>query len=116
MAVASITDTEPQQEQQERQKMNTINVTIQEQYNSTTQTTNHEETKVETTKPDAKVETSKPDANLKQILDYMKFLSEKVDKIENQNLNQQLVSLDTNYSSGYIETKNLLSLWLSGCS
>ena len=69
--------------------MNTMNVTIQEQYNSTTQTTNHEETKVETTKPDAKVETSKPDANLKQILDYMKFLSEKVDKIENQNLNQQ---------------------------
>ena len=89
MAVASITDTEPQQEQQECQNMNTMNVTIQEQYNSTTQTTNHEETKVETTKPDAKVETSKPDANLKQILDYMKFLSEKVDKIENQNLNQQ---------------------------
>lgn len=79
IAVESITDTEPQQEQQERQNMNTINVTIQEQYNSTTQTTNHEETMGETTKPDA---------NLKQILDFMKILSDKVDKIENQNLNQ----------------------------
>ena len=75
MAVASITDTEPQQEQQECQNTNTMNVTIQEQYNSTTQTTNHEETKVETTKPDA---------NLKQIIDFMKLLSEKVDKTENQ--------------------------------
>ena len=80
MAVASITDTEPQQEQQECQNTNTMNVTIQEQYNSTTQTTNNVETKGETTKPDA---------NLKQILDFMKILSEKVDKIENQNLNQQ---------------------------
>ena len=83
IAVASITDTEPQQEQQERQNMNTMNVTIQEQYNSTTQTTNNVETKGETTKPDA---------NLKQILDFMKILSEKVDKIENQNNNGNLMN------------------------
>ena len=57
-----------------------MNVTIQEQYNSTTQTTNHEETKDDTTKPDV---------SLKQILDHMKILTEKIVNIENQNLNQQ---------------------------
>lgn len=77
IAVASITDTELQQEQQDCQ---TMNVTIQEQYNSTTQTTNHEETKDDTTKPDV---------SLKQILDHMKILTEKIVNIENQNLNQQ---------------------------
>ena len=77
IAVASITDTEPRQEQQERQNMNTMNVTIQELYNSTTQTTNHEETKGETTKPDA---------NLKQVLDYMKILSEKASYKKSSNM------------------------------
>ncbi len=78
LAVASITDTKPNQEQQEHQ---TMNVTIiQEQQNSTTQTTNQDESKGNTTKPDD---------CLKQIMEHMKALSEKIEKIEKQNLNQQ---------------------------